>query len=381
MSAREATAQQIDPLGALKLRPIPLGLAAFALGLALFRTLFQTDAVVDHRFSVLSLVLFAGAVSILVVSSNTMRAPLRRSHFVALVGLGVASIVAEALASAGSNAMIRDDWGPTSVGLLLLASAPYRPTRDLIVASVVGSAVAAVTVAFELPFFETRAPVVVYLVVGFTPLLALGVGGAAYSSSFVRQVQNWMARATTLNEEDASSLRPGIARSVQQDRVTGLNRDVVPFFSQLVDSGEVTADDSRRAGEVATTIRRRIVDEADRTWLEQVLLDLCPRGQAGTVLDRSHLAVHMTGDQRTAMRALVGALAVDEATRTSALSIVLHDDAPVVRALLRVESTSPDVAIRQRYAPYFAVLRILFADFHVDVNGSLLTLRFSYDQH
>ena len=381
MSAREDTAQQIDPLGALKLRPIPLGLAFFAGALALWRTLFLSDANVDHALTVLALVFLAGAIVIVAVGSSSMRAPLRRSHFIALVVLAIGAMVAEALASAGSDGLIRDDWGPTAVGLLLLSCAPYRPARDLVVATSVGSLAAAAVVGFEVPYFETPAPLLAYLAIGVTPLSALGVGAAAYSSSFVFQVRAWMARATTLNDEDASSLRPGIARSVQQDRVTGLNRDVVPFFSQLVESGEITADDSRRAGEVATVIRRRIVDDADRSWLEQAMLDGSPRGEAGTVLDRSQLAVHMTGDQRTAIRAIVSALAVDASTRTSSLSVVLHDDDPVVRALLRIESTSPDVAIRQRYAPYFAVLRILFADLHVDVNGSLLTLRFSYDQH
>jgi hypothetical protein len=217
--------------------------------------------------------------------------------------------------------------------------------------------------------------------VGVTPLVALGVGSAVYSTMFVTLVRQWLSRAAVLTRESAQEMRPGIARSVQQDRVTGLNRDVVPFFTALVERGEVTEADREHAGRVATLIRQRIVEESDRSWLEQILLDVCPSGQAGTVVDRAALAAQMSGDQRTAIRAIVGAMASDASARTSSLGIVLHDDDPLVRALIRIESTSPDVAVHKRYAPYFAVLRILFHDLQVDVNGTFLTLRFSYDQH
>lgn len=381
MSLREATAQQTDPLGALNQRPITLVLAVFAVLLAGVRSVESTDPETSTRFAVLAVVLVASAAAIMLVSSSPYRAPFTRRRFVAIVSLTVLAAVAEAASTAGHDVMIRDDWGGAAIGLLLLASSPYRPARDIAVASVVAAVVIAVIVFFELPTFATTAPAGVYVTVGVTPVLALGIGSAVYSHTFVTLVDHWIGRATTMTEENALELRPGIARSVQQDRVTGLNRDVVPLFTEIVEQGYVTEADRDRAREVAETIRSRIVAEADRSWLEQVLLDVCPRGKAGTVVDRAHLASRMTSDQRTAVRALVVAMAKSSSTTMSTLGIVLHDDDPLVRALVRVDNQASDAAIRQQFAPYFAVLRILFHDLQVDVNGSYLTLRFSYDQH
>lgn len=381
MRDREDTAQQVDPLGALNQRPVTLVVALFAVVLAAGRSIVTRDPDSSPILSVLAIVFVGVGALGLVFSSSPLRAPFTRLRFIVIIGSGVLAAVTEAASTFGHDSMVRDDWGSTAAGLLLLSCAPYRPGRDLAVATVLASAVIAVIVAVETPFFTTDAPALLFVAVGVTPVLALGVGSSVYSSTFVRLVQQWLSRAAILTEESAEEMRPGIARSVQQDSVTGLNRDVVPFFSDLVERGEVTERDRQRAGSAATAIRQRIVAESDRSWLEQILLDVCPRGHAGTVVDRSDLAERMTGDQRTAVRAVVQAMATDTAAQTSSLGIVLHDDDPLVRALIRVESTSPDLAVRQHYAPYFAVLRILFRDLQVEVSGSFLTLRFSYDQH
>lgn len=381
MKGREATAQQIDPLGALKQRPVTLVIALFAVVLAAGRSIVTRDPGSDAVLSVVAIVFVGIAALGIVFASSPLRAPFSRLRFVVVLGSGILGAVTEAAAGFGHDLVIRDDWGSAATGLLLLACAPYRPGRDLAVGTAVAAVVITVIVVLETPYFTTEAPAPLFVAVGVTPVVALGVGSAVYSSTFVRLVEQWLSRAAILTEESAQEMRPGIARSVQQDSVTGLNRDVVPFFTDLVERGEVTEDDRQRAGTAATAIRQRIVAESDRSWLEQILLDICPRGQAGMVVDRSGLAERMTSDQRTAIRAILQAIATDTAAQASSLGIVLHDDDPLVRALIRVESTSPDLAVRQHYAPYFAVLRILFRDLQVEVSGSFLTLRFSYDQH
>jgi hypothetical protein len=381
VSGREATAQQSDPLGSLGQRPITVVIALFALALALGRTVLDRDP--DQRAlpAIAAVVLVAVAAVVMILASSPFRAPFTRRSFVVIIACSCLASVLEAMASLGHDSMVRDDWGSTVIGLLLLSCAPFRPGLDLATATVVGAAVSLAIVVVEAPYFVTAAPLLLFVVVGVTPVVALGVGAAIYSTAFVGLVLQWLERASSLTASSAKDLRPGIARSVQQDRVTGLNREVVPFFTDLLARGEVTDADRDRASEVAAGIRQRIVDETDRSWLEQALIDVCPRGQAGTVIDRAHLADRMDSDQRTAVRAVVTAIAADPDTRSSSLGIVLHDDEPRVRALIRVESDSPDVAIRQHYAPYFAVLRILFHELQIDVSGSFLTLRFSYDQH
>jgi hypothetical protein len=381
VSDRELTAQQTDPLGALNQRPISLVVAFFALLLAVVRTALHQDQHGVLGPAIAAIVLVATAAAIVVIATSPYRAPFTRRSFGLMLTCALVALLAEAVSKGGHDPVIRDNWGSAAVGLFLLACAPYRPGRDLIVGTVIGAVVEGVVVWLEFPGFAVRAPVVLYLVIGLAPVVALGVGSAVYSSSFVRLVHQWLARASVMTRESALEMRPGIARSVQQDRVTGLNRDVVPFFARLVEADQITDADRRLAGRVAAVIRDRIVADSDRSWLEQAVIDVCPRGLTGTVVDRAHLAEGMTSDQRTAIRALVNAMAVDVATDTSTLGIVFHDDDPVVRGLIRVDGAAADAAVRQLYAPYFAVLRILFRDLQVDVTGSLLTLRFSYDQH
>ncbi|AMM21786.1 hypothetical protein AX769_18570 [Frondihabitans sp. PAMC 28766] len=381
MSDREATAQQADPLGVLNQRPVAVVIALFAVALAVGRAATGHDPGTNTALAVVAVVVAAVGALVMILASNAFRAPFTRRSFVVLMACGCLGMVLEAAASYGHDSIIRDDWGSTVVGLLLLACAPFRPGRDIVAATAVASVVSIVVVALEAPYFTAAAPSLLFVVVGTTPLVALGAASTIYSTTFVTLVSQWLERASSMTVESAREMRPVIARSVQQDRVTGLNREVVPFFTDLLERGETTEVDRLRASEVATGIRQRIVDESDRSWLEQVLIDVCPLGQSGTVIDRSHLAEQMNGDQRTALRAVVNAIAVDPDTRASSLGIVLHDDAPFVRALVRVESASADVAIRQHYASYLAVLRILFHDLQIDVSGSFLTLRFSYDQH
>jgi hypothetical protein len=381
VTVRESTAQQTDPLGALNQRPITVVIALFAVALACGRTIFDHDPGTNPLVAILAIAFASMAAAVMIRSSSPFHAPFSRRSLVVIAASASLALVLEALSMWRHDLLIRDDWGGVVLGLLVLSCAPFRPARDLAVATVVGALVEGAVVALEVPYFATPAPAVLFFVVGITPVVALGAGGAVYSSTFVTLVSQWLDRASSLNIDAAREMRPGIARSVQQDRVTGLNREVVPFFTDLVARGEITEADRLRATQVATAIRQRIVDETDRSWLEQVLIDVRPSGHSGTVIDRGHLAESMTSDQRTAVRAVVNAIASDPDTRSSSLGIVLHDDNPVVRALIRVESSSPDVAIRQHYAPYFAVLRILFTDLHVDVSGSFLTLRFSYDQH
>ncbi|GAA4677124.1 hypothetical protein GCM10025780_22230 [Frondihabitans cladoniiphilus] len=349
--------------------------------LPIFRTLTSPDPHPDMRLSIAAILLVAVGGGILAMASNPYRAPFTRRSFSLVVFCGILAMMAEGAATAGRDLMIRDDWGTVVIGLLLLAASPFRPSREILVATLASVVCVGVVVAAESPTFATKAPAFLYVVIGITPVLALGVGSAVYSSTFVHLVDQWLTRARFLTDESAHEMRPGIARSVQQDRVTGLNREVVPLFSELVERGAVTEEDSRRARHAADAIRQRIVSESDRSWLEQLLLDVCPDGNAGTITDRGHLADGMTTDQRTAIRALVGATSRDPSARQSTLGIALHDDEPLVRALIRIERPGSDTAVRQLYAPYFAVLRILFRDLQVDVNGSLLTLRFSYDQH
>src|SRR5690606_16895311 len=119
-------------------------------------------------------------------------------------------------------------------------------------------------------------PVLAVVAVSVMPILALAYAAAAHSKAVIDALERWHrkvmrpGRVVTREDED------GIARSVQQDRVTILNRDVLPFFLEIIDKPAVSNADRERARDIAASVRKVMVAEVDRSWLEQAVDKLMP---------------------------------------------------------------------------------------------------------
>jgi hypothetical protein len=231
---------------------------------------------------------------------------------------------------------------------------------------------------------SAHAPVFAFVVVAITPMLALCFGACVFSSGLVRSIQKWQRRALVATQNLTRELREGIARSVQQDRVTILNRDVVPFFSEVLAREGITDEDRDRARSIADSIRSVMVAEFDRSWLEN-LIELA--GGVGSdhaagvvVVDPDRVAPAMTTDQRTAVRALLVAMIDFPGFDRSDLRIRLSRSGPGCHGRVTAKLDVTDYTLRSALAPYFAVMRAVFADFQIDFAHSTLTLRFSYEQ-
>ncbi|MBD8727216.1 hypothetical protein F1C15_13760 [Frigoribacterium sp. NBH87] len=380
MSDRERTPQQVDPVGALASRPVSLITVVAALAVAVSATLSGRDEIVDPAASVGAVAALAAAGLVLVLSASPLRAPFRRRSLVAVVVLSCAAVALEALGLLGQNELVRDDWSSLAVGVLLLGVAPYRPAAEILVAGLVVAVVVAVVVLLERPWFVTAVPTTTFVVVAVVPVVALSAAAASFSRTFTLLVERWIDRATTFRRASADELRASIARSVQQDRVTILNREVVPFFSSLVDRGAVTAADAQRARDIADQLRVSMVAEADRSWLEHLFVSPTS-GVSGIVVDPDFVASAMTPDHRTSLRALLVAFGERDGVQADDVRVDLRRVDERVEALVSVPTTVGEFVVRRRFAPWFAVLRIVFGDLQVDATSPLLTLRFSYDQH
>lgn len=380
MSDRERTPQQVDPVGALASRPVSLITVVAALAVAVSATLSGRDEIVDPAASVGAVAALAAAGLVLVLSASPLRAPFRRRSLVAVVVLSCAAVALEALGLLGQNELVRDDWSSLAVGVLLLGVAPYRPAPEILLAGLVVAVVVAVVVLLERPWFVTAVPTTTFIVVAVVPVVALSAAAASFSRTFTLLVERWIDRATTFRRASADELRASIARSVQQDRVTILNRDVVPFFSSLVDRGAVTAADAQRARDIADQLRVSMVAEADRSWLEHLFVSPTS-GVSGIVVDPDFVASAMTPDHRTSLRALLVAFGERDGVQADDVRVDLRRVDERVEALVSVPTTVGEFVVRRRFAPWFAVLRIVFGDLQVDATSPLLTLRFSYDQH
>ncbi|WP_349903364.1 hypothetical protein [Parafrigoribacterium humi] len=381
---RERTRQQLDPAGVTGMRPVTIAAAVAAFVYALAMTLREPDHLRYPVLAALALVLLAVACCILVVQSAPLRAPLTATthFFIHLFALGSATL--SVAASWGANRYVADDWAPVSLGILLLALSLYRPSRELAGAGSLAAIYLGFLVLLEVPTLSIPAPPVALVIAAVTPMLAICFGSAVFGASFVSALERWQSRAELATRRMTTQLRAGIVRSVQQDRVTILNKDVLPFFTEVLSRGEVTIADRERAAMIADSIRGLMVAEADRSWLEQVVEHTGygrERGHvAGFVHDPHRLAPMITTRQRTAMRALLVALFDEPGFDHQSLRFDFARRGGKCVGVLTAAVDSPDYAVRTALAPYFAVMRVVFSDLHIELSQSRLELRMSYEQ-
>lgn len=385
MTVRERTLQQRDPLAALVGRPTTylagLGIPVFAVVL----TAVNRDSIENVPFAVLAILLVIGASTVLVSASSPLRAPLRAATLGWVVGLALAAFVASALSMGTQDSYLRDDWGPPVVGLYLLALAPYRPAKQLATAGALSAILAGFVAVTQSAGFTTAVPTMAFIVVAVTPIIAMSLAAAAFADVLVRSLDNWRQRSHTAFSAMSNERGEWIARSVQQDRVTVLNQEVVPFFSELLDGGSVTESTRERARDISRVVRDVMVAEVDRTWLDAVApLAVPPHGGSAptraTVSDEKRLAVYMSTDERTALRALLVMLHGSRSFEHGGVDVRI--DGEDARCLVRLTArlSADENRARADLAPFLAVMRVVFTDLRIEHTPAEVTVRFSYEQ-
>lgn len=382
MTTLERTRQQLDPIGSLPSRFLALALAAGALAYGITMTIRTAGELVNPVLAVLALVWLAGAAIAVALASSPKRAPFTMSAHVVVQVLALGAFVLSATSRWGANEYVQDDFGPLAIGMLTLAMCVYRPARELASAGVLVAIFVGFVTLLEVPALATPAPPVAFVLVGMTPVLALTFGAATYSSQLVRELETWQRRAAESLVTASDRLSSGIAKSVRMNRLEILDRDVFPFFSELLSRDSVTDQDRDRARELAASIRTLMVAEADRTWLELVAREdgVTPAALHDSVDDPERRATGMLPAQRTVLRALIVALRENDLFVRGSLKVTmsgaLDRSEGVLVARIR-ERTDDFLAV---LGPYFAVMRVVFLDLHVEYLDDDLTVRFSYEQ-
>lgn len=375
MSA-ERTFQQLDPLGALIGRPMTYIAAA---GIPIYATTMTWLNRYDIDYPLLAvaaLAVVAITSAVLVYGSSPLRAPFSLRMHVLVTGASVAAYLLSAASMWNSNAFLRDDWGAIVVGLALFALSQYRPPKEIASTGLALALFIGLFSLLQVHSLVTDTPDIVFALVAMVPVLALSLASATFAEFLIVGLVRWRRRAQQAVSTYATENSGWIARSVQQDRVTILNQEVVPFFAEVLRSGTISEQDRDRARRISDAIRAIMVAEVDRTWLDTVVEQVS--GHPADDPDR--LAIAMSMDQRTAMRAAILAIAQHPAfsARAFALSIRAVDD----RFSVVLESTleTGESVLRGQIAPYLAVIRIVFSDVKVEFVSPTLTLRFSYEQ-
>lgn len=378
MTSIERAFQQLDPLGALTGRPITIAAGILIPAYAGFGTWFNRDDISSWPLAIVALAAIVVAGAALGYASSPLRAPFTLLMHSFVSGLASLAYLLSALSMWDTNRYIRDDWGPVAIGLVLLSLSQYRPPKEIASTGLALALLVGVVALAQEHSFVTGVAPIDYAVVGMTPVLSLSLASAAFGQLLIDGIEGWRLRArraaTVFTDENSG----WIARSVQQDRVTILNQDVVPFFADVLQRGTIGDVDRERARAISDAIRAVMVAEADRSWLD-IIVDQAV-GAPGTLSDPRRLASAMSTDQRTAVRAVIVALTGHPAFDASAFSFVIGPEGTGCRAVVRAGMQTSDNVVRSEFAPYFAVMRIVFTELRVEFSDAALTLRFSYDQ-
>jgi hypothetical protein len=379
VSHRERTIVQLDPMAGVNGWPITILGSIGVVVYAIVMTILNGQDIDVPALTIVALGAVVAAFTLLAVAASPLRPPVSRQVHVAGLVLLLGAMALNAASMAQGNLYIQDDWGTIVIGLYSLFLCPYRPPRELVKYGVIAAVFAGFIVLLQVPSLVSPVPAFAFVVIAVTPMVALTLAGAAFASVVLKMTTRWGNRAANAVQALAAERLPGITRSVQQDRVTILNRDVVPFFAEVLARDEIGEADRQRATAIARAIRSVMVHEVDRTWLETLVAETL-RG-APDVDDPERMATAMTPDQRIAIRALLVGLADQRSFDPAGLAITIERGA--VRAVGEVDAAfSPaDATARTLLAPYLAVIRVVFASSDVELSATSLTVRFEYDQH
>jgi len=372
----ERTFQQLDPLGVLIGRPMTYLAAAGIPIYASTMTWLNRFDIDSPLLAVAALAVVAVASAVLVFGSSPLRAPFTLRMHVLVTGAASLAYVLSALSMWQSNAYVRDDWGPVVLGLALLSLSQYRPPKEIASTGLVLALFVGTFTLLQSHSFQTITPDITFALVAMLPILALSLASATFGEFLIEGLVRWRRRAQEAVSSYATQNTGWIARSVQQDRVTILNQEVVPFFAEVLHRGTISDDDRERARRISDAIRVIMVAEVDRTWLDAIVEQVA--GHPSDDTDR--LAESMTMDQRTATRAAIVAVAQHPAFSARAFDLSISAVDSVCTVSLQATLETGDNVLRGQIAPYLAVIRVVFSDVKVEFSSPTLTLRFSYEQ-
>jgi hypothetical protein len=345
---RSLAPQQLDPLGGVTAQVF----AWTFTGVAVLTTAGMSIA---HRseyvYPAMLVPAFAGialACAVLVYASSPRRAPFSRTSAIVVHLAGLLAVVAEALTQWGANISSRSDWAPVVLALFVLAMASFRPAGELVSGSIVSAAVVLVVTYAGVTAAGAPLPPLVYAGLTAGPLLAAGTGAAAFSAVAVRRLSRWRDRTSVLRRAEAERIRSTVREELHSERLELVESEVGPFLRGLLERGDVTADDSRRARELG-----------DGVWLDDLVAEL---------RDPHGLAVRMDDTERAAVEAACASLADRRTVAT------LERTGSSARLTLRWGHG------RDRLGPEVqAMLRIVFPDARVQPALRLVELEFDAD--
>lgn len=337
----KVTLERLDPLSAAAARPVTRGAVLLALAIPPLTLISRAHEVTQPAWMIVAYAALCGAAWLLLDRSSPVRQVWNEPSAQVFQVLLAVMVVASAAASVGGNAILRDDWAPLVVGIMLIACTPYRPARELAFWTVVHTLLCAALGIVQGPFAHSDLPALTYAVTGSFSVAVTGFAAAAYARSLNSSTQLWHERAWQSAAAAAVEHRNGVARSVQQLRITVLNREVVPYLQRVVAAETVDDADRDEARRLARSIRALLVADVEKTWARSMLDELVgrhPRLNIAVIADDpDDLGRRAVLERRTLLRALA-AISVE---RLAATELQLRLREPEGRLAVRWTVATP----------------------------------------
>jgi len=359
---RWKTPQQLDPLGGITARLIVIVAGIIAVGVAIALTITGWEQVSTPWIAALAIAVLAADVGYFIYASSPYVAPLKfGSHVIICLG-ALLAVALDELSQWGSNTLIRDDWGPISMAIVVISLGSYRAPWELLACSIGSSAIIGgiAVIVGQSGTLVTPVPPAVFIVTMVTPVLASGIASAAFSRTLIRRMLSWRA-----------SLANNLAVTGDATAPTGhlafLHGTVIPFLDRVVTTGELGVDDGARARLLAQELRVLMVIDAEQSWLT---------GVVDRFEDPARVAHELDAEQRGCLRALITHLQSSEAFAKRSVRLRLGIDNGRPAGVLDVDTLAHHNP-RAELAPYIAVARHVFplAEAVFTSTGFALTFR------
>ena len=376
MSRMRLTQQEADPIGGIAAAPLVTIGAVVALVVAHALTISHWHEVASPVAAAIALALVGAAGIIAAVSASPARAPFTTERLWLVVTLAVGAAIAEYISTLGNDRFIYDDFGPIVIGILILSVAPYCTWLSLLLAGVLASIVITILVIGSATTTELSAPLPALIALNSASVLAMSAAAAGYSYAIIDETLAWQRDANRAALQRDAELREGIARSVQQSRVSVLGREVLPFLAGVMTADRISVADADRARELAEALRRALKAGIESTWLDDLAANLeLARDIEVVVDDPMGAAADLGDDQRSALSALLSWLG--EGERSSGIRVAIAADGAARRIVVTADPGASPPS-RRELDRFAAVARAVAMRAEVSVTRENVEVEFSH---
>ncbi|WP_382307732.1 hypothetical protein [Herbiconiux sp. UC225_62] len=370
---RGLTALELDPLAAISARGFLVVVAAVALVCAIVLTLVTADQISSWPLAVLALVLLAAGFGWFIRSAFRFDLGVSNDRFAVSYALVAIATALNSLSCLGTNVLVRDDWGLVTIGLVLMAAAPFRTSAELGTYTAISAALAVLLAGLHwFTSFSPSIPLGVIVLVAVAPSLAFGLGSVGYARRLLLGIYAERLDQAENRERQFDELR----RSFVDDDVVGsigsLREEIVPFLARIRQSGALTVDDRVRAGVLAQTLQGAIAEARRADSLGD---------HVSALIDEAGLSPRLHEDDRATLRALLIALGNSEHTSPQGVTLELIEGEGEDDRFGVVRCRADDVrALRADVLPFIRMARLMFRRAGEQVTDDTLLVQFDIDR-